>query len=96
MTRELDGALFERRMTAGTRNVIASAKDLFTPPFIPTTISSLAKFATVVEPLIEGAPTSSTKMGEALEHSRESSRQFIKAASELFGQITVALGTVSA
>jgi hypothetical protein len=94
MTRELDSALFEKRMTAGTKNVIASAKDLFSPPFIPATISSLTKFATVVEPLIEGAPTSSTKMGESLEHSRESSRQFIKSASQLFGEISVTLAKV--
>jgi hypothetical protein len=94
MTHDEDLELFSRKMVSGAQNVIGGSKDLFEPALIATTFQTAGRFAAATEHLLDGAPAQGPKMAQSLDHSRESVRQFIKTASELFGRISVALETV--
>jgi hypothetical protein len=94
MTKEADLSLFNQKMVSGVQNVISSSKNLFVPAFIATTFQTAGRFAGTTESLLDGAPTYGPKMAQSLDHSRESVRQFIKTASELFGRISVTLESV--
>jgi hypothetical protein len=94
MTRDEDRALFGRKMVAGAQNVIGSSKELFEPPTVGATFQTAGRFAAATESLLDAAPSYGPKMGESLDHSRESVRQFIKTGAQLFGSISVALEAV--
>jgi hypothetical protein len=94
MTHDEDLALFRRKMGGGAQSVISGSKDLFEPPVIATTFQTAGRFASATEALLDSAPTYGPKMSQSLDHSRESVRQFIKTASQLFGRISVALESV--
>jgi hypothetical protein len=94
MTQHDDRALFGRKMVSGAQDVIGSSKELFEPVAIGATFQSAGRFAAATESLLDAAPSYGPKMGQSLDHSRESVRQFIKTGAQLFGQISVALEAV--
>jgi hypothetical protein len=81
-------------MVSGAQNVIGGSKDLFEPASIGATFQTAGRFAAATESLLDAAPSYGPRMGQSLDHSRESVRQFIKTAAQLFGRITVALEAV--
>jgi hypothetical protein len=94
MTRDEDRALFGRKMSSGAQGVISSSKDLFDPAIIGATFQAAGRFAAATESLLDAAPSHAPTMGQSLDHSRESVRQFIKTAAQLFGRISVSLEAV--
>lgn len=86
-----DSALFGGRMSLGAKNVIASSCDLFEPVYLSQTQHSAMAFASTLENLLDDAPQATPQMEETLEHARESVRQFIKTASQLYGSIGTTL-----
>lgn len=91
MSLEQDRALFQHKMTIATKNVISSAHELFEPTYLASTQRSAMNFANSLEALLESAPHMAPIMEDTLDHSRESVRQFIKTASQLYGSIGTSL-----
>lgn len=89
-----DHALFNQKMTAGTKNVMLGANSVFGTNNCHKTIEAANHFAKELEGLLSQAPQCTPQIEDMLDHSRESVRQFIKTASELYGNISLTLETV--
>jgi hypothetical protein len=89
-----DKAAFDNRLSLGAKNIISSSRELFEPAPLAHTQQTARRFAGVLELLLEPAPDYVPAMEEVLEHSRESVRQFIKAGSQIYGDISLALDSV--
>ncbi|KAK8846213.1 hypothetical protein M9Y10_020219 [Tritrichomonas musculus] len=89
-----DHALFNQKMTAGTKNVILGANAVFGTNNCHKTIEAANRFAKELEGLLSQAPLYTPQLEDNLDHSRESVRQFIKTASELYGNISLTLESV--
>ena len=86
-----DCALFDSRMALGAKNVIASSSDLFEPTYLVNTQRSALAFASTLETRLDEAPQATPQMEETLDCARESVRQFIKTASQLYGSVGTTL-----
>jgi hypothetical protein len=94
MTKDGNKELFLAKMRQGTQNLLSSSKELFEPPSLNAAQASIARFGNTLEDPMERAPQCSRELENILDHSRESVRQFIKAASQLFGTISITLESV--
>jgi len=84
---------FRKKMVLGTNDVIASSKNIF-EPLVPINQNPAIKFAMSLEGIIDRAPEYAPHMDQTLEKSRDSVRNFIKTASQLFGKISNNLESV--
>jgi hypothetical protein len=89
-----DAQSFDRNLVQGTKNVLASAHDLFSPSQLAQVHQTAQKFAATLDLFFDPATECTPGMEETLEHSRESVRQFLKTGSQIYGSISMALEAV--
>jgi hypothetical protein len=86
-----DSQSFDRNLTQGAKNVIASVNDLFEPSQLLQIHQTSQKFAATLDSLLDPALQHTPGMEETLEHSRESVRQFLKTGSQIYGSVSMSL-----
>jgi hypothetical protein len=86
--------LFSGKLDQGARNVLSSARELFECTSGVNIWRTADRFASVLESVLEPAPSLVDGMDASLEHSRESVRHFIKAGSQIYGSISLVLASV--
>ena len=92
MMNEFDS--FNKQMTAGTKNVLDSSKFLFQAQKQSNQPSPAIQFALATEHLIDTAPNYTPHIEDTIDASTDKVRQFIKAASRHFGQISINLESI--
>ena len=89
-----DQVLFNQKMNDATKNVIAGSNDIFGPNTTQPLELAATRFANAIDNLLNQAPQCTPLIEDTLDHSRESVRQFIKTASQLYGNISLTLESV--
>ena len=86
-----DRALFHQKTSTGFSSVLTGANEIFGPSNSAATQAAAQRFANSLDELMSKAPLYTPDMEDTLDKSRESVRQFIKTASQLFGNISITL-----